>query len=69
MDGGRLFALHPEHGMQRADDCGVRTVSGRKALVVQPTRLVFDRGSGYRTGHGQVWGIPVREFAKKGVDR
>ena len=44
-------------------------VSGSKALAVEPTRIVFAGGSGYRTKQGQVWGIPVWEFAKKGAGR
>ena len=61
-----LFALHPEHGTLRVDYCGVMMVSGSKAVAVEPTRIVFDRGSGYRTKQGQVWGIPVWEFAARG---
>ncbi len=49
--------------------CGVLMVSGSKALGVEPTRVVFDRGSGYRIKQGQIWGIPVWEFAKKGMVR
>ena len=62
-----LFALHPEHGTLRVEFCGVLMVSGSKAIAVEPTRIVFDRGSGYRTKQGQVWGIPVWEFARKGA--
>jgi hypothetical protein len=29
-------------------------------------RIVFDRFSGYRTKPGQVWGVPVWQFAAKG---
>jgi hypothetical protein len=61
-----LFALHPEHGTLRVEFCGVLMVSGSKAVAVGPTRIVFDRGSGYRTKPGQVWGIPVWEFAARG---
>ena len=61
-----LFGLYPEHGTLRVEFCGVLMVSGSKAMAVEPTRIVFDRGSGYRTKQGQVWGIPVWEFAKKG---
>jgi hypothetical protein len=64
-----LFALHPEHGTLRVDYCGVLMVSGSKALAVEPDRIVFDRGSGYRTKQEQVWGIPVWEFARKGAGR
>jgi hypothetical protein len=61
-----LFGLHPEHGTLRVEFCGVLMVSGSKAMAVEPTRIVFDRGSGYRTKQGQVWGIPVWEFAARG---
>jgi hypothetical protein len=64
-----LFAVHPEYGTLRVEFCGVLMVSCSKAMAVEPTRVVFDRGSGYRTKQGQVWGIPVWEFAKKGADR
>lgn len=64
-----LFALHPEYGTLRVEVCGVLMVSGSKALAVEPTRIVFAGGSGYRTKQGQVWGIPVWEFAKKGAGR
>ena len=64
-----LFALHPEHGTLRVDYCGVLMVSDSKAVAVEPTRIVFDRGSGYRNKQGQVWGIPVWEFAKRGAGR
>ena len=60
-----LFALHPENGTLRVDYCGVLMVSGSKAVAVEPTRIVFDRGSGYRNKQGQVWGIPVWEFAAR----
>ncbi|MCJ2090795.1 hypothetical protein MKK88_33150 [Methylobacterium sp. E-005] len=60
-----LFALHPEHGTLRVDCCGVLRVSSSKALAVKPTRVKFDRGSGYRTKQGQVWGILVWEFAAR----
>jgi hypothetical protein len=39
------------------------------AQAVEPTRVVFERGSAYRTKQGQVWGIPVWEFAKKVAGR
>ena len=64
-----LFGLHPEHGTLRVEFCGVLIVSGSKALAVEPTRIVFDRGSGYRTRQGRVWGIPVWKFATNGVGR
>ncbi len=61
-----LFALHPEHGTLRIEVCGVMMITGNRAQAVEPTRVVFERGSAYRTKQGQVWGIPVWEFAKKG---
>lgn len=64
-----LFALHPEHGTLRVEYCGVMMVAGSKAVAVEPARVVFATGSGYRTKQGQVWGIPVWEFAKKGAGR
>lgn len=60
-----LSALHPEHGTLRVEVCGVLMVSGSKAVAVEPTRIVFAGGSGYRTKPGQVWGVPVWEYAKK----
>jgi hypothetical protein len=64
-----LFALHPEHGTLRIDYCGVMMVTGNRAQAVEPTRVVFERGSAYRTKQGQLWGIPVWEFAKNGAGR
>ena len=60
-----LFAVHPEHGTLQVEFCGALMISGSKAVAVEPTRVVFDWGSGYRTKQGQVWGIPVREFAAR----
>lgn len=60
-----LFAVHPEHGTLRIDYCGMLMISGDRVRAVEPTRLVFERGSAYRTKQGQVWGVPVWEFAKK----
>jgi hypothetical protein len=62
----KLFALHPEHGALRIECCGVLMITGNRAQAVEPTRLVFERGSAYRTKPGQVWGIPVWEYARKG---
>lgn len=64
-----LFALHPEHGTLRVEVCGVMMIGGNRATAVESSRVVFASGSGYRTKQGQVWGIPVWEFAKKGMGR
>lgn len=64
-----LFAVHPDHGTLRVEVCGVLMISGSKALTVEQTRVVFAGGSGYRTKPGQIWGIPVWEYAKKVVVR
>jgi hypothetical protein len=64
-----LFAVHPEHGTLRVDCCGVLMVTGDRAQTVEPSRLVFERGSAYRTKPGQVWGVPVWEFAARGPAR
>ena len=61
-----LFAVHPEHGTLRVDYCGVLMVTGARAQAVEASRLVFERGSAYRTHPGQVWGVPVWEFAARG---
>ncbi|WP_267427797.1 hypothetical protein [Methylobacterium sp. GC_Met_2] len=60
-----LFAVHPEHGTLRVEFCGALMISGSKAVAVEPTRIVFDRGSGYRTKPGEVWSIPVWDFATR----
>lgn len=62
----QLFGLHPENGTLRVDYCGVLMVNDRPVVGVEDTRIVFDRFSGYRTKPGQVWGIPVWEFAARG---
>ena len=64
-----LFAVHPEHGTIRVDHCGVLMVGIQPAIGVETTRILFERTAGYRNGPGQVWGIPVWEFAKKGGGR
>ena len=69
LDGPELFAVHPEHGTLRVEYCGVMMITGNRAQAVEPTRVVFERGSAYRTKPGQEWGIPVWEFAKRGVGR
>ncbi len=33
-------------------------VNGNRAQAVETTRLVFERGSAYKTMPGQVWGVP-----------
>jgi hypothetical protein len=59
-----LFAVHPEHGTTRLDACGVLMIGGETARGVDANRVVFERTSGYRNGAGQVWGVPVWEFAR-----
>ncbi|MCJ2085793.1 hypothetical protein MKK88_07265 [Methylobacterium sp. E-005] len=49
-----LFAVHPDHGTLRGEVCGVLMVSGSKVVTVEPARVVFAGGSGYRTKPGQV---------------
>ena len=64
-----LFALNPEHGTLLIEVCGVMMITGNRAQAVEPTRIVFERGSAYRNKQGQQWGIPVWEFAKKVAGR
>src|ERR1700761_7400844 len=45
----QLFGLHPEHGTLRIERCGVMMITGNRAQAVEPTRVVFERGSAYRT--------------------
>ena len=59
-----LFAVHPQHGTTRLDLCGVLMLGGEVARGVEANRVVFERTSGYRNGAGQLWGVPVWEFAK-----
>lgn len=63
-----LLALHPEHGTLRIDYCGVM-ITGNRAQAVEPSGETFECGSAYRTKQGQVWGLSVWEFAKKGSGR
>ncbi len=39
---------------------------GRGARGVEAERIQFERTSGYRNGPGQVWGVPVWEYARSG---
>ena len=64
-----LFAVHPEHGTLRVDYCGVLMVVAEPARGIEAQRILFDRLTGYRNKVGQVWGIPIWEFAKKGAGR
>lgn len=64
-----LFAVHPEHGTLRVDYCGVLMVVSEPARGVEAQRILFERLTGYRNKVGQVWGIPVWEFAKRGGGR
>lgn len=61
-----LFAVHPQHGTTRLDLCGVLMFGGEAARGVEANRVVFERTSGYRNGAGQLWGVPIWEFAKDG---
>jgi hypothetical protein len=61
----QLFGVHPEHGFLRVEYAGALMVNDSPAIAVEPNRIVFDRFSGYRTKPGQVWGVPVWEFAAK----
>jgi hypothetical protein len=58
-----LFALHPEHGTLQIDYCGVLMNSGNRPQAVEPTRLMFDRGSAYRNKRGQLWGCRLARRA------
>ena len=57
-----LFGVHPEYGTLRLDACGELMVSGHPARGIQADRIVFDRGSGYRTKPGQVYGRVCRKL-------
>lgn len=59
-----LFAVHPEHGTLRIDYCGVLMIADNRPLTVEATRIVTARGSAYRDKPGQVWGVPVWEYAR-----
>ncbi|WP_091678236.1 hypothetical protein [Methylobacterium sp. 275MFSha3.1] len=65
----QLFGVHPEHGSLRVDYCGVLMVVSEPAKGVEAQRILFERLTGYRYKVGQVWGMPVWEFAKKGGGR
>ncbi|GJE49897.1 hypothetical protein GOFOIKOB_2937 [Methylobacterium tardum] len=65
----QLFGVHPKHGFLRVEYAGVLLVNDSPAVAVEPDRIVFDRFSGYRTKPGQTWGIPVWEFAARGIGR
>lgn len=64
-----LFAVHPEYGFLRVDYAGALMVNDAPAIGVERDRIVFERFSGYRTKPGQVWGVPIWEFAKKATGR
>jgi hypothetical protein len=62
----QLFGVHPQHGTIRVDYCGVLMVGAEPVRGVEAHRVLFERTSGYRNRPGQIWGIPVWEFARKG---
>ena len=45
----QLFGVHPQHGFLRVEDVGALMGNGALAIGVETDRMVFDRGSGYRT--------------------
>ena len=63
----QLFGVHPEHGFLRVEYAGALMVNKRPVIGVEDARIVFDRFSGYRTKPGQIWGVPVWDFAVKGL--
>ena len=64
-----LFAVHPEHGTLRIDYCGALMMTELHPSAVEATRIVTARGSAYRNKPGQVWGVPVWEYARSGKGR
>ncbi len=40
-------------------------IADNRPLAVEATRIVTARGSAYRDKPGQVWGVPVWEFAHR----
>lgn len=61
-----LFAVYLEHGMVRLDACGVMMVGNEPTRGIEANRILFERTSGYPNGPGQVWGMPVWKFARRG---
>lgn len=47
-----LFALHPKCGTRRIEVCRVM-ITGNRTQAVELSRVVFERGSAYRTAQGQ----------------
>ena len=61
----QLFGVHPDHGTLRVDYCGALMVGGTPARGVEPNRVLFEQTAAYRDRQGQVWGVPVWEFAAR----
>jgi len=59
-----LFAVHPEHGTLRIDYCGALMLPDLRPFAVEADLIKTERGSARRNKAGQVWGVPVWEFAK-----
>ncbi|MCJ2013504.1 hypothetical protein MKK53_13340, partial [Methylobacterium sp. J-076] len=59
----------PEHGTLRVDHCGALLFSGKRPMAVEASRIVFESESAYRNKPGQMWGVPVWEYAKSGKGR
>ncbi|GJE13378.1 hypothetical protein [Methylobacterium longum] len=65
----QLFGVHADHGTLRVDYCGALMVGGTPARSVEAHRILFEQTAAYRDRQGQVWGVPVWEFARKAASR
>ena len=65
----QVFGVHPDHPTLRVDYCGALMVGGTPARGVEAHRVLFEQTAAYRDRQGQVWGIPIWEFAKKAAGR
>lgn len=58
-----LFAVHPEMGIVRIEQCGALTFAGRPATAVSAKVIEFGALTFDRRAPGKVFGVPIWAFA------
>ncbi|GJE14251.1 hypothetical protein [Methylobacterium longum] len=61
----QLFGVHADHGTLRVDYCGALMVGGTPARGVEANRVLFEQTAAYPDRQGQIWGVPIWEFAAR----
>ncbi|MHB2205091.1 hypothetical protein [Methylobacterium sp. CM6257] len=61
-----LFGVHPSCGTLRLGSCGGLMLGTGAVQAVHADRVTFAQTAGYRFLKGQMPGVPIWEFARKG---